>query len=83
MPTVLRILNVMFVIHTRDHGFPHVTVYLGSPESHEAMVKIRLDILKVIENKGFKESAVARLVKTTELHQGEWLEKWKEYHESK
>ncbi len=49
MPTLLIVRNLMFILHTRDHGHPHVTIYQGSPENYEALAKVRLDSLKVIE----------------------------------
>lgn len=80
MPKLLIVKNLIFMIHTRDHGHPHVTVYLGNPTSHEAMAKIRLDQVEVIESKGFNRSSVKFLIETTEEYHQEWLEVWNEIH---
>ncbi|MES2769501.1 MAG: DUF4160 domain-containing protein [Bdellovibrionota bacterium] len=81
MPTVLRILECIWIIHTRDHGFPHVTIYKGTPDNFEACAKIRLDKIIMIENNGFSEKSINTLLKATELYQQILIEKWREYHE--
>jgi hypothetical protein len=78
MPTVLIIKNLMFVIHTRDHGHPHVTVYLGSPERYEARAKIRLDVVKVIENKGFSTRDMAIILENVDKYLSSFKEVWDE-----
>jgi hypothetical protein len=50
-PTIIRILGTLWVIHTRDHGHPHVTVYKGTPSNHETVAKRRLDVIEVIERR--------------------------------
>lgn len=81
MPTVLMIKNLIFMIHTRDHGFPHVTVYLGTPDSHEAFAKVRLDKIGIIEADGFSKKALKEIELLTAKYQELWLEKWNEIHE--
>ena len=81
MPTVIRILGTLWIIHTRDHGFPHVTVYKGSPENYEAMAKIRLDVIEVIESKGFSEKFLNKILDKTVVYQDLLLEAWNEIHE--
>lgn len=81
MPTVLKIFNLMFMIHTRDHGFPHVTVYDGTPRSHEAMAKIRIDTLTVIEADRFSRKDLGLILKVAERYQEEWMEVWNETRE--
>ena len=83
MPTVLKILNLMFVIHTRDHGYPHVTVYRGAPESHDAFTKVRLDEVQIIELHGFSASAEKVILEIVTKNKGEWLEVWNETRETK
>ena len=83
MPTVLKILNLMFIIHTRDHGFPHVTVYRGNPNSHDAYAKVRLDEMQVIELFGFSISAEKLILEIVSKNQSEWLEVWNETRETK
>ncbi len=81
MPTILRILGVLWIIHTRDHGFPHVTVYKGTPKNHEAVAKIRLDIIGVVESKGFSKDFLNKILEKTTLYQTLLLEAWNEIHE--
>jgi hypothetical protein len=81
MPTVLIFKNLLFVIHTRDHGHPHVTVYAGTPKDHEAMAKIRLDALEVIESVGFNQKALNLILQVTLRYQTDWLEVWNDIHE--
>lgn len=76
MPTLLIYRNVMFIIHTRDRGFPHVTVYQGTPETFEAMAKIRLDRVKILESRGFSAKSLKLLLALTEQNQADWLEEW-------
>lgn len=57
MPTLLAVKNLLYMIHTRDHGHPHVTVYLGTPSNFEAMAKIRLDNFEPLEVQNFSEKA--------------------------
>lgn len=80
MGTVYRTLNLMFMIHTRDHGFPHVTVYRGNPESFEAMAKIKLADASVIESEGFSQKALNKIIGVVLDHKDEWLEEWNDYH---
>lgn len=80
MPTVLTVKNLLFIIHTRDHGHPHVTVYQGKPENFEAMAKIRLDVIEVIESKGFSARALNTLISITVTNQEHFLEQWEFYH---
>ena len=80
MPTIIRILGTLWVIHTRDHGHPHVTVYKGTPSNHEAVAKIRLDVIEVIESKGFSETFVKKILRNAQLYQTLLLEEWNEIH---
>lgn len=81
MPTVLKIFSLMFVIHTRDHGFPHVTVYDGTPESWEAFAKIRIDEIEVIEAEGFHKKDLKMILQIVERYQQDWMEVWNETRE--
>jgi hypothetical protein len=83
MPTVLKILNLIFIIHTRDHGYPHVTVYRGTPKNHDAFAKVRLDVVLTIELSGFSASAEKMILKIVSKNQSEWLEVWNETRETK
>ena len=78
MPTLLIVRNFIFMIHTRDHGFPHVTVYQGIPGRYEAMAKIRLDNLTILEVKEFSKRDVNLILKITTQYQSDWLEVWNE-----
>jgi len=81
MPTILRILGTLWIIHTRDHGFPHVTIYKGTPRQFEARAKIRLDVIEVIESKGFSEAFLRKIIATTVVYQPLLLEAWNEIHQ--
>ena len=83
MPTIIRILGTLWIIHTRDHGFPHVTVYKGTPTNFEAVAKIRLDVIEVIESHGFSESFLNKILQKTHEYQTLLLEAWNEIHEEK
>ena len=78
MPTLLIVRNFAFIIHTRDHGFPHVTVYQGTPENHEAMAKVRLDNMDVLEVRHFTKRDVVLILKIISRYQPEWMEVWNE-----
>lgn len=81
MPTLLVVRNLMFVIHTRDHGHPHVTVYFGRPSDWEARAKVRLDQIIVLESDGFDRAALKEIVEITTMYQAIWLEVWNEIQE--
>ena len=81
MPTVLKIFSLMFLIHTRDHGFPHVTVYDGTPARYEATAKIRLDKLAVIEAAGFSRRDLKLILEICAKYQHDWIEVWNETRE--
>jgi len=83
MPTVLKVLDLIFMIHTKDHGHPHVTVYRGNPSNHDAFAKVRLDVLQVIELQGFNTSAENVILRIVSKNQTEWLEVWNETRETK
>jgi hypothetical protein len=83
MPTVLKVLNLIFIIHTRDHGYPHVTVYRGTPKNHDAFAKVRLDEVQVMELHGFKTSAERIILEIVSNNQADWLEVWNETRETK
>jgi len=76
-------LRSAFIVHTRDQGHPHVTVYRGTPECYEAVAKIRLDIVKIIELQGFNTLAEKIILKIVSDNQPEWLEVWNETRETK
>ncbi len=83
MPTLLIVRNLIFVIHTRDHGYPHVTIYQGSPSDHEAMAKIRLDNLAVLEVNRFSRKDMNLILIITARYQIEWMEVWDEIFEGR
>ena len=75
---MLIVRNFMFMIHTRDHGFPHVTIYQGLPEKYEAMAKVRLDNMNVLEVRAFTERDVTLILKIVAQYQSDWMEVWNE-----
>lgn len=83
MGTVHKVGHILFIVHTDDHGFPHVTVYMGTPANHEARAKIRLDNTEVIESYGWSRKALKGLVETTEQFKDIWMEEWNEIEQSK
>jgi len=78
MPTLLIVRNLLFMIHTRDHGFPHVTIYQGTPERFEAMAKVRLDNLDILEVRQFTERDVGLILNIVTQYQSDWMEVWNE-----
>jgi hypothetical protein len=78
MGTMLLIKNLLFIIHTRDHGHPHVTVYFGTPKSWECRAKVRLDVVSELEVDGFSKRDMKFILEMTERNQKEWLEEWNE-----
>lgn len=78
MPTLLQIFNLMFIIHTRDHGYPHVTVYEGKPDSWDAMAKVRLDLVEEIEVDGFSQKDMKIILQIVQKNQNDWLVVWNE-----
>ncbi len=83
IPTLLVVKNLAFIIHTRDHGFPHVTVYQGLPDRYEAKAKIRLDNLTVLKVEKFSQRDVAVILKVTAQYKNDWLEVWNEIFEDR
>lgn len=78
MGTVLKIFNLLFIIHTRDHTPPHVTVYMGTPESWDAKVKVNLVTLKAFDNENFSAKSLKVICQLAKENQDEWMEKWNE-----
>lgn len=68
MGTVFIFKNLIFTIHTNDHGFPHVTVYLGNPKSYEAKAKVRLDKVEMIASEGFSYKALKQILEITNMY---------------
>jgi hypothetical protein len=83
MPTLLIVRNLIFVIHTRDHGFPHVTIYQGRPDKYEAMAKVRLDNQTVLEVIHFSRKDMNLILKITARYQKDWMEVWNEIFEGR
>jgi hypothetical protein len=83
MPKVLVIKNLMFMIHTRDHGHPHVTVYLGTPENYEAFAKVRLDQVEVIESENFSQRDLNFILQETLENVEDFLGVWHDTRETK
>lgn len=82
MPQVLKVKALIFFIHTRDHGHPHVTVYYGRPKNHEAFAKVNLLNLSIIEQDGFHSRDLKVIVKITAQYMNDWLEVWYESQEN-
>ena len=79
MPSLLVIKNLMFIIHTRDHGFPHVTIDEGAPERWESRAKARLDLVREIEVDGFSVKDMRVILSIVEKNKLAWLEAWYDY----
>ncbi|MBX2989085.1 MAG: DUF4160 domain-containing protein [Bdellovibrionaceae bacterium] len=82
MPTLLIVKALRFMLHTREHGFPHVTVYHGTPRNHEAFAKVRLDRVLVIESFGFHPKDLNIILLIVEQYRKEFLEAWNDWVES-
>lgn len=55
-----------------------MTIYQGSPEKYEAMAKVRLDKIEVLEVRHFTERDVGLILKIVARYQSEWMEVWNE-----
>jgi hypothetical protein len=60
---------------------PHVTIYKGTPSNHEAVAKIRIDVIEVIESRGFSKDFLSKILAKTHEYQKLLLEAWNEIHE--
>lgn len=78
MGTVLRILNVIFMIHTRDHNPPHVTVYQGNPKNFDAKARIEIETSEVMDSVGFSARALKKLQAVVDQEREFFMEKWNE-----
>lgn len=78
MPTVIAIGKLLFVVHTNDHGHPHVTAYFGSPKSYEAMAKVRISDGALIEARGFTKRALAKIRAKVKEERELFQEAWDE-----
>ena len=76
MPTIFWLGNIRVVINTKDHGHPHVHVLAPG-----AKAKIWIDTLEVMENRGFSERALKKIVAFMEQTQTVLQEKWNEIQE--
>ena len=79
MPTLLVIKNLMFIIHTRDHLPPHVTVYAGSPEKWEATAKVRLDSVVLLDQENFSARSIKFILQIVGQNQVDWMEEWNDW----
>jgi len=78
MATVLRIKGYAFKIYSReaDNERPHVHVRNGEG----AKVKVWLDTLEPVANRGYHGRELNEILTLTKLHQQELLAKWEEIH---
>ena len=54
MPEILRINgNLIFMIHTDEHGHPHVTIYFPRRKNFERMAKVQIKDQRVLDSVGF------------------------------
>lgn len=78
MPTIMLIQKLAFIIHTRDeHNPPHIEVYYGTPESHEAWAKVRIDRVEIMEAFGFSSNDLNSIVKICQIRQKFLSSKWR------
>ena len=79
MGTVLKVLGLLFMIHTNDHKPPHVTVYKGTPENFEARVRIEIETLSVMDSEtAFSAWTLRKIVDVVRQNQETMLEEWNE-----
>ena len=76
--TVLRVLGLLFVIHTRDHEPPHVTIYKGTPDNYEAVARIEIATSRVISSNGFRSRLLKILEGIVKSQTRYLMEKWNE-----
>lgn len=80
MPTILLIKNLAFIIHTRgEHNPPHVEVYYGTPENHEAWAKVRIDKVEILEADNFTSRDLDQIVRICQGRQKYFSRKWRKY----
>lgn len=65
-------------IYYGDHGFPHVEIYKGKPESYEAHLKLNILDFEPLEVNGFSERSVRVIIKTLRPFREELMEDWYE-----
>ncbi|MBO9665519.1 MAG: hypothetical protein J7501_01730 [Bdellovibrio sp.] len=63
-------------IYYGDHGFPHVEIYKGKPESYEAHLKLNIVDFTPLEVNGFSEGAVRTIIKSLRPYREMLLEDW-------
>ena len=78
MPTVKVINKLLFIIHTNDHNPPHVTIYFGLPESHEAKARVEIDTGIIMCSFGFSVKSLRMLQKEIVENKEFYYEKWTE-----
>ena len=78
MGTVLRVLGLLFVIHTRDHEPPHVTIYQGTPQNYEAVARIEIMTGRIISSRRFSVKRLGLLVTIVQAEREYLKEKWDE-----
>jgi hypothetical protein len=78
MGTVARFRNVRIVIHTRDHGPPHIHAIGSDAEAVFDIAKLQL-----ISNYGFSTKAIAQIEEFLRARVETLLEAWHEIHEEK
>ena len=78
MGTVLRVLGLLFIIHTRDHEPPHVTIYQGTPRDYEAVARIEIETSRLMSSKGFRKRLLNLLEETVRAERKYLMEKWNE-----
>ena len=78
MPTVLTIRNLMFMIHTRDHNPPHVTIYCGVPDDWQANARVNLENCQVMDSTGFKNKDIKIIEALCIVNRESFLEVWYE-----
>ncbi|PWU17514.1 MAG: hypothetical protein C5B49_08725 [Bdellovibrio sp.] len=78
MGKVAILKNLLFMIHTRGgHNPPHVEVYYGTPENHQAWAKVRIDQVEILEASGFGSKDLDLIVRCKQGRQQYFSSKWR------
>jgi len=82
MPTVPIVKSLLFLIHTRDHDPPHVTVFYGTPEKFEAKARVVISTGEFLKRKKseseFSSKDKKLIQKIVEQNRAKFMEDWNE-----
>jgi hypothetical protein len=75
MPTIIRVDGYSFRIYLNDHTPAHTHVVKAENEA-----RVTLETIAVMNNLGFNQREIKRILEIAIEHQDELLAAWDEYH---